>query len=223
LTTSGTTAFSLDLLDIIEEAYEMVGTVPRTGYTLKTARRSLDILMKEWANRGINLWTISESSSSVAASTTTVTLDTDSIDVLDCVWRTGTGSGQFDRQMTRISVSQWANTANKNQTGDPSLYWVNRLLTGPVVTIWPVPTDAGTLVYWKVRRIEDTGSYTNTMDIPPRFLPALTTGLAYYLAMKSPNAVERLPLIQQEYNRQFDLASQEDREKAPLRLIPDLG
>jgi len=222
MTTSGTTSFSLDLLDIIEEAYEMVGVEVRSGYHLKTARRSLDLLTKEWANRGINMWAIEETTASVAAGDTSVSLETDTIDVLDATWRTGSGSSQNDRQMTRISVSQWSSIANKNQTGDPSQFWVNRLLTGPVVHIWPVPTEAGTLVYYKVRRIEDGGNYTNTMDIPPRFYPALTSGLAYYLSMKTPQASDRIQMLQMEYERQFNLASQEDREKASLWLVPDL-
>lgn len=221
MATSGTTAFGLDILDIIEEAYEMVGVNVRAGYELKTARRSLDLLTKEWANRGQNMWTIEETSASIAASAVSETLETDTIDVLDVLWRTGSGTTQSDRTMTRMAVTEWSHIANKNQTGKPSMYWINRLVGGPVLYMWPVPEEAGTLVYYKMRRMEDTGAYTNTMDIPPRFYPAMTTGLAYYLAMKTPDAADRIQMLQMEYERQFRLASEEDREKASIRLVPD--
>ena len=145
MTTSGTTAFAsnFDILEIIEEAYEMVGIEVRNGYDLKTARRSLDLLMREWGNRGINFWTIKESSESFAADAASATLDEDTIDVLDAVWRTGSGSTQQDRTLTRIGMNEWAGIANKNQTGQPSRYWVNRI-DPPVVWLWPVPVDAGT-------------------------------------------------------------------------------
>lgn len=222
MATSGTATFTLDLLDIIEESFERVGAAVSHGFALKTARRSLDLLTKEWANRGINFWTIAESTEAIAAADTSSTLDPDTIDVLDVVWRTGSGSSQNDRSMTRISVSEWASIANKNSTGQPSQFWINRLATGPVMHIWPVPVEAGTLVYWKLRRIEDAGAYTNNMDIPPRFLPALVSGLAYYLAIKSPGAMDRVPMLQAEYERQFQLASEEDRERASLWLVPEV-
>lgn len=221
MATSGTTTFhsTFDILEIIEEAYEIVGKEVRSGYDLKTARRSLGLLTTEWGNRGINFWTIGESTSAVAANTSQITLASDTIDILDAVWRTGTGSSQNDRIMTRMSVTDWAETANKNQTSVPSRFWTNR--TEPItMQIWPVPVSAGTLVYWRLRRMQDAGVYTNTMDVPPRFLPALTTGLAYYLALKNPAATERLPLIQGEYERQFQLAADEDRDRTSLFLVP---
>lgn len=223
MATSGTTAFTLDILDIIEEAYEMVGIEARNGYDIKTARRSLDLLMREWGNRGINFWTVKEATETVVASTASFALDADTIDILDAVWRTGTGSTQQDRTMTRMSMPEWASTANKNLPGSPSKFWVNRIGAAPMAYIWPVPTEPGEFVYWKLRSIEDTGTYVNTMDIPARFLTALTTGLAYYLAMKSPNAMDRIPLLQTEYERQYNLAAEEDRERASLWLVPDLS
>lgn len=223
MASSGTNTFSLDILEIIEEAFEMVGMDVRSGYDLKTARRSLDLLTKEWANRGINFWKISQSTEAFVAGAASATLDTDTIDILDCAWRTGSGASQQDRVMTRMSVSEWATIANKNQTSEPSMFWVNRLGPAPVINIWPVPVDAGTLVYWKLGMIQDVGAYGNTMDIPPRFYPALTSGLAYYLAMKTLAAEGRIPLLQAEYERQFGLAADEDRERASLRLVPDLG
>lgn len=222
MATSGTTAFNLDLLDMIEEAYEMCGVEVRNGYDLKTARRSLDLLMREWGNRGINFWTIQQSSETFAALVPSAALDSDIIDILDCVWRTGSGTSQQDRTMERMPVNEYAHIANKNMTGQPSQFWVQRSLT-PTVFVWPIPVDAGELVYWKLRRIEDTGAYSNNMDIPPRFLTALTTGLAFYLAMKTPAAMDRIPMLQAEYERQYQLASEEDRDRASVRLVPDVG
>ena len=220
MATSGTVTFNLDVVDLIEEAYEQVGKEMRGGYDLKTARRSLDLLTKEWANRGINLWTIDSVSTAVTALDSDITLEADTIDVLDAVWRTGTGTSQSDRIMTRMSVSEWAQTANKNTQSTPSRYWINRLGAAPVLQMWPVPSEAGTLVYWRMRMMEDAGAYTNTMDIPTRFLPAMASGLAYYLAIKTVGADNRIPTLQAEYERQFRLATEEDRERASLRLVP---
>lgn len=222
MATSGTTVFNLDIIEIIEDAYEMVGKEVRGGYDVKTARRSLDLLTKEWANRGINFWTIEESSAVVTAGVPTVTLDADTIDVLDAVWRLLSGAQQQDRPLTRISVKEWATTANKNQTSLPTQFWINRVVP-PVMTLWPVPYADGTLVYWKLRRIEDSGDYTNNMDVPTRFLPAMVAGLAYYLGIKTVGADNRVPMLQQEYERQFRLASEEDRERASLHLLPGFG
>lgn len=220
MATSGTTSFDLDIIDMIEEAYEMVGKEVRGGYDVKTARRSLDLLTKEWANRGINFWTIDEQSTPIAVNQTEVTLPADTIDVLDAVWRRFDNSAaQNDRTLTRMSVKEWAQTANKQTTSLPTRYWINRT-SPPVMTIWPVPNDSANLVYWRLRRIQDAGNYTNTMDVPVRFLPAMTSGLAYYLAIKTVGADNRIPILQAEYERQFRLASEEDRERASLMLVP---
>jgi hypothetical protein len=219
MATSGTTSFSLDVLEIVEEAFENVGLEVRTGYDLKTARRSLDLMMREWQNRGINFWTVDQETASVTASTATLTLDASTIDILDAAWR---DSSSQDRTMTRMSMPEYTHISNKTQTGMPSRFWVNRTST-PVVYFWPVPVSDGTFFYYRLRQIQDAGSYTNNMDIPVRFLPALTTGLAYYLSMKTPAAMQRVPMLQAEYQRQFDLAAGEDRERASIRLVPDIG
>jgi len=221
MASSGTTAFNLDLYDVIEEAYEMVGIEMRSGYEMKTARRSLNLMMREWGNRGINFWTIRESQIAVTAGSATVTLPTDCIDVLDAMWRTGTGISQTDLIMTRISMVDYAQMANKNQTGQPTQFWVQRLIA-PVAYIWPIPVDAGTFVFYGLRAIEDAGVYGNTMDIPTRFLPALTSGLAYHLALKTPGAEQKAAFLKGEYDRQFTLAEEEDRERAPFKMVPDL-
>lgn len=221
MATSGTTSFNLDIIDIIEEAYELNGTEMRAGYDMKTARRSLDLLMREWGNRGINFWTIKETQIPVTAGTATVTLDPSVIDVLDAAWRTGTGPNQLDRTITRISVVEWSQTANKNTTGSPTQYWINRTFP-PVASIWPIPAQDGIFLFYGLRSIQDTGAYGNNMDIPPRFLPAMAAGLAYQLAIKSGNATNMVAL-KQEYDRQFQLASEEDRERAPFKLVPDFS
>jgi hypothetical protein len=222
MTTSGTSTFNLDIMDIMEEAYEMVGVEMRNGYDARTAKRSIDLLLHEWANRGVNLWTLEEIALPVTANTPTITLPADTVDVLDASWRTGTGIGQTDRQMTRISVMEWSSMANKNMVSPPTEYFINRLAAAPVMHIWPIPVVDGTLVYWKMRLVQDTGNYENTIDIPSRFLPALTSGLAFYLAIKTPAASERLPILQQEYERQFQYAYETDRERASLWLTPGI-
>lgn len=221
MTTSGTTTFNLDIVDIIEEAYELAGSELRAGYDMRTARRSLNLMMREWGNKGINFWTVREDDIAVVPGQTQITLAGDVIDILDGAWRTGSGTSQNDRMLTRISVVEWAQTSNKNTPGQPTQYWVNR--TAPaVINIWPVPTISGTLVYWCLRAIQDAGTYGNNMDIPSRFLPAMTTGLAYYLALKAgPQAMQTAIVLKTEYDRQFQLASEEDRERAPFKLVPD--
>lgn len=225
MTTSGTTTFGPDLIDLIEDAYEMVGIEVRGGYDMKTARRSLDMLFREWGNRGINMWTLKQFTVPVVATgyTLVVTLPADTIDLLDAAWRTGTGEAQIDASLTRLSGMQWAGLSNKNQTaGGPSQYYVQRVVP-PILRLWPSPTEDGTIVCWGLRSIEDTGAYTNTADIPPRFLPALVSGLAYYLALKSPNAAPRIPMLQAEYDRQWTLAAEEDRDRASFVMVPDLS
>jgi hypothetical protein len=226
MTTSGTTAFDLDLSEIVEEAFERAGSELRSGYDLKTARRSLNLLFAAWANIGINLWTIDSGTITCAAGTATYALPTDTVDLIDHVIRTGAGSSstQADLTCTRISSSTYATIPNKLTQGRPIQIYIQRLIA-PQVTLWPIP-DAGTtytLVYWRLRRIQDAGNGSNTQDIPFRFLPALVAGLAYYLALKLPNGMDRLPILQQQYNEALDLAMAEDREKATLRLVPRMG
>lgn len=222
MVTSNTTTFNPDILEIIEDAMEMVGVEPRVGYDLKTARRSLDMLLREWGNRGINMWTLKQEEIPIVAGDSAAALPFDTIDVLECTWRTGSGTAQNDRLMNRYSISQWAQMTNKNETGEPSQYFVERR-NPPIMRVWPVPNQNGTLVIWKLRSMEDAGKYTNTVDIVPRFLPALTSGLAFYMAMKNPAAGERVSMLQAEYERQFGLAAEEDRDRASFFMIPDLS
>lgn len=224
MATSGTTAFNLDFTEIAEEAWERAGREMRSGYDLRTARRSMNLLTIEWQNRGINMWTIEEGALNLAQGTATYDLPADTIDLLEHVVRTGNGSitTQSDLNITRISVSTYSSIPNKLNQGRPIQLYIDRGQANPTATVWPVPdaSDTYILKYWRMRRIEDAGSGVQTPDINFRFLPCLVAGLAYYIAQKDPELMPRIPMLQAEYERQFDLASQEDREKATLSLVP---
>jgi hypothetical protein len=223
MATSGTSAFNLDLTEIVEEAFERVGSELRTGYDLKTARRSLNLMFADWANRGINMWTFEQGSINLVAGTATYNLPTDTVDLLEHVIRTGAGSAstQADLTITRISVSTYATIPNKLQQARPIQVWIERLDT-PRITVWPTPDDSQpyVFVYWRMRRIQDAGNGINTMDMPFRFIPCMVAGLAYYLALKVPGGAERLPILKQQYDEAWQLASDEDREKAAVRFVP---
>ena len=223
MTTSGTSAFNLDLTEIVEEAFERVGSEMRTGYDLRTARRSLNLMFADWANRGINMWTFEQGSIPLVAGTATYNLPADTVDLLEHVIRTGAGSAstQADLTITRISVSTYATIPNKLQQARPIQVWIERLNT-PRITVWPVPDDSQpyTFVYWRMKRIQDAGNGVNTMDMPFRFIPCMVAGLAYYLALKVPGGAERLGVLKQQYDEAWQLASDEDREKASVRFVP---
>lgn len=224
MTTSGTAAFNLDLVEILEESFERCGSEMRTGYDLKTARRSLNILFADWASRGINMWTIEQGSIPLVPGTATYNLPSDTVDLLEHVIRTGAGNSatQADLTITRISVSTYATLPNKLTQARPIQVWIDRLAPTPTVTMWPVPDNSQTytFVYWRLRRIQDAGNGVNTMDVPFRFLPCMVAGLAYHLAMKIPGALERLPMLQQQYDAAWQTAIDEDREKAAVRFVP---
>jgi hypothetical protein len=235
MTTTGTAIFNLDVNDLIEEAFERCGQELRTGYDFRTARRSLNLLTIEWANRGINLWTIEQGSIPLYQGTITYDLPVDTIDLLDQVTRTGTGTNQQDLNINRISESTYSTIPNKNATGRPIQVWINRRsgattpsgVQYPQINVWPSP-DQGTqaspyytFVYWRMRRIQDAGTGVTTQDIPFRFINCMVAGLAYYLSMKLPNIdMQRATGLKAEYEQQFQLAADEDREKANNRYVP---
>jgi hypothetical protein len=306
MATSGTSAFNLDLTEIVEEAFERNGSELRTGYDLKTARRSLNLLFADWSNRGINMWTFEQGTIPLVAGQNTYALPNNTVDLLEHVIRTGanTASTQADLTITRISVSTYATIPNKLQQARPIQIWIQRLngqdspiaasltttitststeivlsdVTGlpytgfikidneiinygyitqntnassgtlyncfrgqqetiaaahtapatvywaqvPAVTVWPTPDNSQpyTLVYWRMRRTQDAGGGVNVMDIPFRFVPCMVAGLAYYLAMKIPNAMDRLPTLKAQYDEAWELAATEDRETATQRFVP---
>ena len=226
MTTSGTTAFSMDFTEIVEESFERAGSESRTGYDLKTARRSLNLMLAGWANLGINLWAIEQGTIPLVAGTATYTLPTDTVDLIDHVIRTGSGSASMQADITcsRISSSTYATIPNKLSQARPLQIWIQRLIA-PQVTVWPVPDNAQTytLVYWRLRRLQDAGNGADTQDVPFRFLPALVAGLAYHIALKIPGGLERVPMLQEQYSAALDLAMAEDREKATMRAVPRVG
>jgi hypothetical protein len=303
MATTGTSTFNLDMNDLIEEAFERCGQEHRTGYDFRTARRSLNLLSIEWANRGINLWTIEQGQIPLYQNQSIYSLPVDTIDLLDQVVRTGTGTNQTDININRISESTYSTIPNKNATGRPIQVWINRqsgesnpttatltatigstdttiAITGastlpsagfikldnetigysaisgnnllycgrgqnsttaashtagasvtlqnlPNINIWPIPNQGAVgnpyymFVYWRMRRVQDAGTGTKTQDIPFRFIECMVAGLAYKMAMKLPNMdPSRLAVLKAEYDMQWQLASDEDRDKASLRFVP---
>jgi hypothetical protein len=234
MTTSGTATFDLNLNELFEEAFERCGAEMRTGYDFRTARRSLNLLTIEWANRGINLWTLEQGSIPMVQGQITYDLPAGTIDLLEQVIRTNAGSGpnQIDISITRISADTYITIPNKNAQGRPIQVWINRRsgadypVTGvanPQINVWPAPDQSNyyTFFYYRLRRIQDAG--TNglvTQDIPFRFLPCLVAGLAYHLSLKIPGAMERAIALKAMYDEAWQQAADEDREKAPLRIAP---
>jgi hypothetical protein len=231
MTTSGTTGFNLNLNDLFEEAFEQCGAEMRSGYDFRSARRSLNLLTAEWANRGINLWTVDTGTIPMVQGQITYDLPVDTIDLIEHVVRTQSGVGQTDINITRISVDTYATIPNKNAQGRPIQVWINRQsgadypVTGvanPQINVWPAPDQNNlyTFVYWRLRRMQDAGNGVTTQDIPFRFLPCLVAGLAFHLSMKIPGALERTPVLKARYEELWQQASDEDREKAALRIAP---
>jgi len=300
MTTTGITDFNMDFTELAEEAWERAGREMRSGYDLRTARRSMNLLTIEWANRGLNMWTIEEGVLNLTQGLNTYALPTDTIDLLDHVIRTNANStsNQADLTITRISVSTYATIPNKLTQARPIQVWIQRLsgetnptnlittaainttddsitlnsaiglagsgfiklddeiiyytyVTGnvlggvfrgqanttaashnsgvavyvpqlPAVTVWPTPDGSTSyqFVYWRLRRIQNTGSGIQTGDWNFRFMNAAAAGLGYYIAMKVPELQGRLDMLKQVYEEQFNLAAGEDHEKAALRLVP---
>jgi hypothetical protein len=298
--TTGTTGFNLEFTELAEEAWERAGREMRSGYDLRTARRSMNLMTIEWANRGLNMWTIEEGSFTLTPGQNTYALPNDTVDLLDHVIRTGgnSASTQADLNITRISVSTYATIPNKLQQARPIQVWIQRLsgetnpttatlstsitatdtsitlssvadlaaagfikldneiinytyISGttlggvfrgqanttaashtsttvvyipqlPAVTVWPTPDNTATyqFVYWRMRRIQDAGAGIQVGDMNFRFLPAVAAGLAYYIAMKTPELMPRIEMLKQVYDEQFNLAAGEDHEKAALRFVP---
>jgi hypothetical protein len=225
---TGTTDFNLEFTELAEEAWERAGREMRSGYDLRTARRSMNLMTIEWQNRGINMWTIDEGYVNLVQGQSTYDLPADTIDLLEHVVRTGQGevSTQADLTITRISVSTYATIPNKLSQARPIQVWVQRLRDNPKITVWPIP-DQGTeenpyyiFRYWRLRRIDDAGSGVETQDVNFRFYPAMAAGLAYHIAMKVPELAPRVEMLKASYDEQFALAAGEDREKASDRYVP---
>jgi hypothetical protein len=228
MTVSGVANFDMNFTELAEEAFERAGREMRSGYDLRTARRSANIMMAEWANRGINMWTIEQGSIPMNTGTATYNLPSDTVDLMEHIIRTGSGNTatQADLTITRISVSTYATIPNKLSQARPIQVYIDRKQATPTITVWPIP-DQGTtadpyytFVYWRLRRIDNINTGVNTADVNFRFLPCLTAGLAYYIAMKIPEGAQRLDMLKTEYEYQWQLAAAEDREKAADRFVP---
>ena len=211
---SGSTNFELDVSDYIEEAFERCGLEVRTGYDLKSANRSLNLLLSEWANRGLNQWTIEQRTQALTASDSDYSLGTDVIDILSAVVR----RDNVDFTMERISRDQYLSIPNKTTTGRPSQFFLDRQTT-PNLKVWPAPENSTDVIHYDaLTRIDDSDAFTNTLDVPFRFYPCLAAGLAYYIAIK--RAPERVQLLKAVYEEEFDRAMQEDRDRASFNVVP---
>lgn len=213
---SGSKDFELDVADYIEEAFERCGLEAMSGYDLKTAKRSMNLLFADWANRGLNQWTITQRTLTVTASDADYDLGADVIDILSLVVRrNGT-----DYALDRVSRDEFLNIPTKSTTGRPTQYFVDRQIT-PVLKVWPVPENStDQIIYDALTRLDDADTYTNTVSVPFRFYPALAAGLAYYLSLKK--APDRMQMLKAVYDEEITRAMDEDRERASFHISPSL-
>jgi hypothetical protein len=216
MTTSSSTDFNLDVAEYIEEAFERCGLEAKTGYDLQTARRSMNIMLAEWANRGLNQWTIEQRTQALTANDSEYSLGTDIIDILSVVVRrSGT-----DFSMTRISRDTFINLPNKTSTSRPTQYFLDRQIT-PNLKLYPTPENStDVIIYDALTRMQDADTQVNTLEIPFRFIPCLTAGLAYYIAMK--RAPDRIQLLKTVYEEEFERAMAEDRDRSAFNVSPKL-
>ena len=218
MATSGSTDFELAVDDYVEEAFERCGLEIRTGYDLKTAKRSLNLLFADWANRGLNRWTIQQTTITLSQGTTEYTLASDTIDVLSAVIRENAGaSNQLDTTVNRIGRDTYLNLSSKLSQSRPTQYYIDRQII-PKIRVFPTPNKTYSLVFDRLTRIEDADSATNTLDVPFRFYPCLAAGLAYYIAIKK--APDRIQILKSIYEEEFDRAASEDRDRTSLKILP---
>lgn len=220
MATSGTTDFNLQIDDLIEEGFERCGMRMTTGYQLTSARRSLNLLFLDWASRGLNLWTIEEATYPLVQGSRVLTLDTDTINVLSAIIRLSNAGPTTDITIDRISREEYLNVPDKTTEARPSQYYVQRA-NPTTVYLYPAADQNYTFVYYRIRRIEDAGEYTNTADVNFRFLPCLASGLAYMLSLKY--APERAGILKQIYEEDFQRAALADRDTASVHFVPDVG
>jgi hypothetical protein len=220
MTTSGTTTFDLAIDDLVEEAFERCGIRATSGYQLNSARRSLNLLFLDWANRGLNLWTIEQATYALTQGVNEINLPTDTVNVLEAIIRQNNQGINTDVYIERISREDWLNVPDKTTQARPAQFYVQRANV-PKVFFYPAADQNYTFVYYRIRRIQDAGDYTNTADVNFRFLPCLVSGLAYYLSLKF--APERSAAMKAIYDEDFQRAALEDRDTASVQFVPDLG
>lgn len=214
MTTSGSKDFELDVAEYIEEAFERCGLEVRTGYDLKTAKRSMNLMLAEWANRGLNQWTIKQRTVTLTQGDGEYDLGTDVIDILSVVVR----RSNTDYALDRISRDSFLSIPNKTTQGRPSQFFLDRQVT-PNLKVWPVPENSTDVIYYDaLTRMDDADAQTNTLDMPFRFYPCLAAGLAYYISMK--RAPQRIQLLKAVYEEEFERAMAEDRDRASFNVVP---
>jgi hypothetical protein len=216
MTVSNSTDFELDVADYVEEAFERCGLEARTGYDLKTAKRSLNLMLADWANRGLNQWTIQQRTISLVKSDGEYSLDTDVIDILAVVIRRdGT-----DFSISRVSRDEFLSIPTKTTEGRPTQFFLDRQIT-PNLKVWPLPENGtDVLIFDCLTRINDADTAKNTMEVPFRFYPCLAAGLAYYISLK--RAPERVQMLKAVYEEEFRRAIDEDRDRASFQISPSL-
>jgi hypothetical protein len=214
---SGSKNFELDVTEYIEEAFERCGREVRTGYDIKTAKRSMNLLFADWANRGLNAWTIEQTTQALTQGTSNYSLGADTIDILSAVIR----RSDVDYGIDRLSRDDYLNIPNKTTQGRPSQFFLDRLIT-PVLKIWPVPENStDVVVFDRLVRIDDADTAQNTVEVPFRFYPCLAAGLAYYIAIKK--APDRVQLLKAVYEEEMDRAMSMDRDRASFNIVPSLA
>ena len=216
MATSGSKDFELDVNEYVEEAFERCGMVARTGYDLRTARRSLNLMLADWANRGINRWTITQTTQALTTGVGTYTLTATTIDILSAVVR----SNGTDYSLERLTRDDYINIPSKTQQSRVSQFYLDRQIT-PVLKLWPVPDNSSDVVIFdQMVRMDDADAQTNTLEVPFRFYPALAAGLAYYIAIK--RAPDRIEILKALYEEELDRAMSEDRDRASFTIVPSL-
>ena len=228
MATSGTTTFNLDISEIMEESYDLCGLELRSGYSYRSAKRALNLVFLEWQNKGLNLWTIEQGSTTLTAGTSSYTVDSSALDIVDVFIRTDAAdtNKQFDQRLNRISRTEYAHQAKKLTQSKPTQFFVDKGTSSNNIVLWATPdsSETYTLVYDYIKRIEDAGNVaSNNADVPNRYLPCLTYALAYNLACKIPEAVNRVPMIKQRYDELWNDVSDADRERAPVKFVPDMN
>jgi len=220
MATSSSTDFEPNVAEFVEEAFERCGLELRTGYDLKTAKRSINIMLAEWANRGLNQWTIEQTTQALTEGTSSYSLNSNVIDILDMVVRRTVNSVDTDISMSRLSRSEYINIPNKTTKSRPSQFFLDKL-TAPAIKIWPAPENStDILVFNKLVRMDDADKATNTMDMPFRFYPCFAAGLAYYISIK--RSPERSAVLKQAYEEEFQRAMSQDEDRASFRIRPYL-
>ena len=220
MASSGSTDFEPNVAEFVEEAFERCGLELRTGYDLKTAKRSINLMLAEWSNRGLNQWTIEQETVTVVQSQNDYTLNANIVDVLDCSIRRTVSGTTTDLQMSRVGRSEYLNIPNKASESRPSQYFLDKLNT-PILKIWPSPENStDILVFNKIVRRDDADAATNTMDMPFRFYPCFAAGLAYYISIKK--APDRAVMLKQMYEEEFERALSQDEDRASFRIAPYL-